>query len=36
MEVRNIFEESIDDEKVIRDIELYLGKKIDIEKQYSF
>ena len=26
MEVRNIFEESIDDEKVIRDIELYLGK----------
>ena len=36
MEVRNIFEESIDDEKVIRNIELYLGKKIDIEKTIFF
>ena len=26
-DVRNIFEKSIDDEKIISDIELYLGKK---------
>ena len=30
MDVRNIFEKSIDDERIISDIELYLGKKIDI------
>ena len=36
LEVRNIFEKSIDDEKIIGDIELYLGKKIDIEKTIFF
>lgn len=36
MDVRNIFEKSIDDEKIISDIELYLGKKIDIEKTIFF
>lgn len=34
--VRNIFEKSIDDERIISDIELYLGKKIDIEKTIFF
>ena len=36
LEVRNIFEHSIDDEKIISDIELYLGRKIDIEKTIFF
>lgn len=36
MDVRNIFEKSIDDERIISDIELYLGKKIDIEKTIFF
>ena len=36
LEIRNIFEKSIDDEKIISDIELYLGKKIDIEKTIFF
>lgn len=36
MDVRNIFEKSIDDKKIISDIELYLGKKIDIEKTIFF
>ena len=31
-DVKNIFEETIDDEKIISNLELYLGKKIDIEK----
>ena len=36
IDVRNIFEKSIDDERIISDIELYLGKKIDIEKTIFF
>lgn len=36
LEIRNIFEKSIDDEKIISDIELYLGKKIDVEKTIFF
>lgn len=36
IDVRNIFEKSIDDEKIINDIELYLGKKIDIQKTILF
>lgn len=36
LEVKNIFEHSIDDEKIISDIELYLGRKIDIEKTIFF
>ena len=36
LDVKNIFEKSIDDEKIISDIELYLGKKIDIEKTIFF
>ena len=35
-EIRNIFENSVDDEKIINNIELYLGKKIDIEKTIFF
>ena len=36
LEVRNIFEQSIDDEKIISNIELYLGRKIDIDKTIFF
>lgn len=35
-EIRNIFENSVDEEKIINNIELYLGKKIDIEKTIFF
>lgn len=35
-DIRNIFESSIDDEKIISEIELCLGKKIDIEKTILF
>lgn len=36
IDVRSIFDKSIDDEKIIEEIELYLGKKIDIEKTIFF
>lgn len=35
-EIRNIFEKTIDDKKIIEELELYLGKKIDIEKTILF
>ena len=35
-EIRNIFEKTIDDKKIIEELELYLGKKIDIEKTIWF
>ena len=35
-EVKDIFEKTIDDEKIISEIELYIGKKIDIEKTLIF
>lgn len=35
-EVRNIFEKTIDEEKIIEEIELYIGKKIDLEKTLFF
>ena len=35
-EIKDIFEKSIDDEKIISEIELYLGKKIDIENTILF
>lgn len=34
--IRNIFENSVDDKRIINDIELYLGTKIDIEKTILF
>ena len=34
--VRNIFEKSIDDEEVIRELELYLNSKIDLDKTIIF
>ena len=36
IDVRNIFEKSIDDTKIIEELELYLGKKINIEKTIFF
>ena len=36
IEIRNIFEKSIDNDKIINDIELYLGRKIDIDKTLLF
>ena len=36
IEVRNIFERTIDDIKIIEELELYLGKKIDIDKTIIF
>ena len=35
-DVRNIFEQTIDDTKIIENLELYIGKKIDIEKTIMF
>ena len=35
-DVRNIFEQTIDDTKIIENLELYLGEKIDIEKTIFF
>ena len=36
IDVRKIFEKSIDDTKIIEELELYLGKKINIEKTIFF
>ena len=35
-EVKSIFEKTLDDTKIIEDLELYLGKKIDIDKTILF
>lgn len=35
-EIRNIFDSTIDDEKILERLELYLGKKIDLEKTIFF
>ena len=35
-DVKDIFEKTIDDEKIISELELYIGKKIDIEKTLLF
>lgn len=35
-EVRNIFEKTIDDNKILEELELYLGKKIDLDKTLFF
>lgn len=35
-EVRNIFEKTIDDSKILEQLELYLGKKIDLDKTLFF
>ncbi len=35
-EVRNIFEKTIDEEKILKELELCLGKKIDLEKTIFF
>lgn len=35
-EVKNIFEKTIDDVKIIEELELYLGRKIDIDKTIFF
>lgn len=35
-DVRNIFEKTIDDEKILEQLELYIGKKIDLEKTLLF
>lgn len=35
-EVRNIFEKTIDEEKILEELELYIGKKIDLDKTLFF
>lgn len=35
-EIRNIFEKTMNEEKIIEEIELYLGRKIDINKTLFF
>lgn len=35
-EVKNIFEKTIDEEKILEELELYIGKKIDLEKTLLF
>lgn len=35
-EVRNIFEKTIDEEKIFEELELYIGKKIDLDKTLLF
>lgn len=35
-EIRSIFDSTIDDEKILERLELYLGKKIDLEKTIFF
>ena len=35
-ELKDIFEKTIDDKKIIEELELYIGKKIDIEKTIFF
>ena len=35
-EVKNIFDKTIDEEKILEELELYIGKKIDLEKTLLF
>ena len=35
-EVRNIFENTIDEEKILQELELYIGRKIDLDKTLLF
>lgn len=35
-EVKSIFEKTIDEEKILEELELYLGKKIDLDKTILF
>lgn len=35
-DIRNIFEKTIDEEKILEELELYIGKKIDLEKTLLF
>ena len=35
-EIRNIFEKTIDEEKILEELELYIGKKIDVDKTLLF
>jgi uncharacterized protein len=35
-EVRKIFEKTVDESKIIEELELYIGKKIDLEKTLLF
>ncbi len=35
-EVRNIFEKTIDEEKILEELELYIGKKIDLDRTLLF
>ena len=35
-EIRNIFEKTIDEEKILEELELYIGKKIDLDKTLLF
>ena len=35
-EIRNIFEKTINESKIIEEIELYLGRKIDLDKTLFF
>lgn len=36
IEVRNIFEKTIDEEKIFEQLELYIGRKIDVDKTLLF
>lgn len=35
-EIKNIFKKTIDEEKILSEIELYLGRKIDLDKTLFF
>lgn len=35
-EVRNIFDQTIDEEKILAELELLIGKKIDLDKTLLF
>ena len=35
-EIRNIFEKTINEEKILEELELYIGKKIDLDKTLLF
>lgn len=35
-EIRKIFEKTIDEEKILKELELYIGKKFDLEKTLLF
>ncbi len=35
-EIRDIFEKTIDEEKILEELELYIGRKIDLDKTLLF